>query len=148
VAQYEKLINLSLLSEFLTKAKTIFAPKITASGILKGDGSGGVSVATAGTDYATPAQVNAKYTKPSGGIPDSDIASASTWNAKGTYNKPSGGIPDTDIASASTWNAKASTTSVPASASVDASTGVMSFKNSGGTQLFTVTLPKYNGEVV
>lgn len=108
MAQYEKLINLSLLSEFLTKAKTIFAPKITASGILKGNGSGGVSVATAGTDYATPAQVNAKYTKPSGGIPDSDIASASTWNGKGTYSKPSGGIPDSDIASASTWNAKAS----------------------------------------
>lgn len=124
MAQYEKLINLSLLSEFLTKAKTIFAPKITASGILKGDGNGGVSVATAGTDYATPAQVNAKYTKPSGGIPDSDIASASTWNAK------------------------AASTSVPASASVNTSTGVMSFKNSGGTQLFTVTLPKYNGEVV
>lgn len=46
------------------------------------------------------------YSKPSGGIPDSDIASAATWNAKGTYNKPSGGIPDSDIASAATWNAK------------------------------------------
>ena len=56
MAQYEKLINLSLLSEFLTKAKTIFAPKITASGILKGDGNGNVSAATAGTDYVTPAQ--------------------------------------------------------------------------------------------
>jgi len=56
VAQYEKLINLSLLNQFLTKAKTIFAPKITASGILKGDGAGNVSAATAGTDYATPAQ--------------------------------------------------------------------------------------------
>ena len=54
------------------------------SGILKGDGAGNVSAATAGTDYATPAQVNAKYTKPSGGIPDSDIASAATWNAKAT----------------------------------------------------------------
>lgn len=49
--------------------------KINASGILKGDGSGGVSAATAGTDYATPAQVNAKYTKPSTGIPASDLAS-------------------------------------------------------------------------
>lgn len=37
------------------------------------------------------------YTKPSGGIPDSDIASASTWNAK--YSKPSGGIPASDLAS-------------------------------------------------
>ena len=56
MAQYDKLINLGLLSQFLTKAKTIFAPKITASGILKGDGNGGVSAATAGTDYTTPAQ--------------------------------------------------------------------------------------------
>ena len=29
------------------------------------------------------------------------------WNNKGTYSKPSDGIPDSDIASASTWNAKA-----------------------------------------
>ncbi|MBQ3990585.1 MAG: hypothetical protein II630_07050, partial [Bacteroidales bacterium] len=41
--------------------------KITASGILKGDGAGGVSSATAGTDYATPQQVSDKYTKPSDG---------------------------------------------------------------------------------
>ena len=34
--------------------------KITAAGILKGDGAGGVSSAKAGTDYATPAQVAAK----------------------------------------------------------------------------------------
>ena len=54
MAQYDKLINLGLLSQFLTKAKTIFAPKITASGILKGDGSGNVSAATAGADYLAP----------------------------------------------------------------------------------------------
>ena len=34
--------------------------KITAAGILKGDGAGGVSAAKAGTDSATPAQVAAK----------------------------------------------------------------------------------------
>ncbi len=34
--------------------------KITAAGLLKGDGAGGVSAAEAGTDYATPAQVAAK----------------------------------------------------------------------------------------
>ena len=39
------------------------------------------------------------YNKPAGGIPDSDIASAETWNAKGTYSKPSGGIPKNDLAS-------------------------------------------------
>lgn len=44
--------------------------------------------------------VDALYKKPSGGIPDADIASAATWNAKGSYSKPSGGIPKTDLASA------------------------------------------------
>lgn len=76
--------------------------KITASGILKGDGSGGVTAATSGTDYGT-------YSKPSGGIPSSDMASAvqtSLGKADTAYQKPSGGIPDTDIASASTWNGK------------------------------------------
>jgi len=43
--------------------------------------------------------IAAKYTKPSGGIPDSDIASAAVWNTKGTYSKPSGGIPKSDLAS-------------------------------------------------
>ena len=37
--------------------------KITAAGILKGDGAGGVSAATAGTDYATPAQITAAKAK-------------------------------------------------------------------------------------
>ena len=36
--------------------------RITTSGLLKGDGAGGVSAAVAGTDYATPASV------PDGGI--------------------------------------------------------------------------------
>lgn len=40
--------------------------KVTAAGILKGDGNGGVSAAVAGTDYGT-------YSKPSGGIPSSDF---------------------------------------------------------------------------
>ena len=34
--------------------------KITAAGILKGDGAGGVSTAEAGTDYATPEQLAEK----------------------------------------------------------------------------------------
>lgn len=50
--------------------------KITASGILKGDGSGGVSSAAAGTDYATPQQVSEKYTKPADGIPSTDMTAA------------------------------------------------------------------------
>lgn len=43
--------------------------------LIKGDGTGGALEAEPGTDYATPEQVNAKYTKPSGGIPASDLAS-------------------------------------------------------------------------
>lgn len=50
----------------------------------------------------TVAEMNAvladKYEKPSGGIPDSDIASSAAWNAKGSYSKPSGGIPIIDLA--------------------------------------------------
>ena len=37
--------------------------KITAAGILKGDGAGGVLAAEAGTDYATPAQITAAKPK-------------------------------------------------------------------------------------
>lgn len=50
--------------------------KITANGILKGDGAGGVSSAVAGTDYATPQQVSEKYTKPDDGIPSTDMTAA------------------------------------------------------------------------
>ena len=68
---------------------------ITASGILKGDGQGGVSAATAGTDYGT-------YSKPSGGIPSTDMTSAvqtSLGKADTAYQKPSSGIPSSDMAS-------------------------------------------------
>lgn len=68
---------------------------ITASGILKGDGAGGVSAATPGTDYGT-------YSKPSGGIPSTDMTSAvqtSLGKADTAYQKPSGGIPASDLAS-------------------------------------------------
>lgn len=44
-------------------------PAITANGILKGDGNGNITAATAETDYGT-------YSKPSGGIPKSDLAAA------------------------------------------------------------------------
>lgn len=69
--------------------------KITANGILKGNGAGGVSAATPGTDYGT-------YSKPSGGIPSSDMASGvqtSLGKADTAYQKPSGGIPASDLAS-------------------------------------------------
>lgn len=68
---------------------------ITASGILKGDGQGGVSAAVAGTDYGT-------YSKPSGGIPSTDMTSTvqtSLGKADTAYQKPSSGIPSSDMAS-------------------------------------------------
>lgn len=63
------------------------------------DASGNVITAT----YATKAENNAKYTKPSTGIPESDLANAvqtSLGKADTAYQKPSGGIPKTDLASA------------------------------------------------
>lgn len=65
--------------------------KITTSGILKGNGSGTISAATAGTDYAAPS-------------------------------------------------------SVVTQASIDAN-GLITYKNSSGTSLFTLQLPLYNGGV-
>ena len=52
----------------LTPADLGAQPLITAAGLLKGNGSGGISAAGAGTDYGT-------YSKPAGGIPASDLAS-------------------------------------------------------------------------
>lgn len=99
-----------------------YQTKITATGLLKGDGDGGIASAVAGTDYGT-------YSKPVSGIPKTDMASdvqtslgkadtalqtapvtsvnnktgAVTLNASdvgaGTYSKPSGGIPSTDMSS-------------------------------------------------
>ena len=54
------------------------------------------------TDFATPADVNAKYTKPGSGIPTSDLASGvqtSLGKADSAYQKPGGGIPASDLAS-------------------------------------------------
>ena len=55
------------------------------------------------SDFATPSDVNAKYTKPQNGIPSSDMASAvqtSLGKADSAYQLPSGGIPSSDMASA------------------------------------------------
>ena len=63
------------------------------------DASGNVITTT----YATKAENNAKYTKPSTGIPKTDLASAvqaSLGKADSAYQKPSTGIPKGDLASA------------------------------------------------
>ena len=67
----------------------------SSSAILKGDGSGGVTAATAGTDYMTPANVSDNYvplSKSSGGsvvtITDSPLLNSNTFSieaANGSY---------------------------------------------------------------
>lgn len=53
--------NKALSSDITLDASDVGAqPTIAANGILKGDGAGGVSAATPGTDYATPAQLDDK----------------------------------------------------------------------------------------
>lgn len=90
-----KVNNKALSADISLDASDVGAQAaITASGILKGDGAGGVSAAVAGMDYGT-------YSKPSGGIPSSDMTSAvqtSLGKADSAYQKPSGGIPASDLA--------------------------------------------------
>lgn len=88
--------------------------KITASGILKGNGTGGVSAATPGTDYATPSQIPTVPSASDSTPQDLGTATPGTSNDYsradhvhtkptpadiGAYVKPSGGIPASDLAS-------------------------------------------------
>lgn len=68
-----KKFTFSVVLEWL---KTALQTKITASGILKGNGAGGVSTATPGTDYATPAMIPTQA---------SDIGAAERFHAS-AYN--------------------------------------------------------------
>lgn len=88
--------------------------KITASGILKGDGQGGVSAATAGTDYqapltagtdyATPAQLADKANTGQIGYPESGTTASRNYSA-GDYICWNGltYTADTAIASGATF---------------------------------------------
>ena len=62
--------------------------KITASGILKGDGNGGVSAATSGTDYALPSAIPSAYTS-TPAMDGTGVAGSSTSYAKGDHVHPS-----------------------------------------------------------
>lgn len=85
----------------------ILGDNTTALGLTAGDNvtlsnsSGTVTIAATDTTYESK-------TAASGGTAVSLVTTGEkyTWNNKGTYSKPSGGIPDSDIASAATWNAK------------------------------------------
>lgn len=62
----------------------------TANGLLKSDGSGGVSAAVAGTDYATPAQiptVPSAYTSNPEALGTARPGSATSW-ARGDHVHP------------------------------------------------------------
>ena len=72
---------------------------ITSSGTIAITFASGYSLPTTAKQNAW----DAKYNKPSGGIPKTDLASAvqtSLGKADTAYQKPSGGIPKTDLASA------------------------------------------------
>lgn len=60
-----KVNNKELSSDITLTASDVGAqPTITASGILKGDGAGGVSAATSGTDYQAPLTAGTDYATP------------------------------------------------------------------------------------
>lgn len=61
--------------------------KITASGILKGNGSGGVSAAVAGTDYALPSAIPEAYTSNPAMDGTASAGSSTQW-AKGDHVHP------------------------------------------------------------
>ena len=64
----------------------------STTNLLKGDGNGGAVAAVPGTDYLVSHQSLAAYRTAAA----QDVIDA----GKGTYSKPSGGIPKTDLASA------------------------------------------------
>lgn len=74
----------------LTASDVGAQPTITASGILKGDGSGGISVAVAGTDYQTPLVAGTDYATPAM-IPSVPDPSDATPQALGTAAAGSSG---------------------------------------------------------
>lgn len=98
---------------YLPKATTASSAEAATFGFANYDSSlvsymVGISGTTAIVSYneidvATEAQVNAKYTKPSSGIPESDLSAdvqTSLGKADTAYQKPSTGIPESDLASA------------------------------------------------
>ena len=84
-------LELNELQENIDASKQDY---ITAQGILKGDGSGGVSTAVAGTDYATPEQLNGKLDKTGGTINGALTVSGTLTVSTGTLYANSGiGLP-------------------------------------------------------
>lgn len=83
--------NKSLSSDITLTASDVNAqPTITASGILKGDGAGGVTAATPGTDYATPTQLAGKAPFSAGIFPGTSSTAGGTQAKVGTVPDLSG----------------------------------------------------------
>lgn len=67
--------------------------EITASGILKGDGAGGVSAATAGTDYQAPLTAGTDYATPAQLADKAAKADLTSIQASGATNTTGAAIP-------------------------------------------------------
>ena len=67
--------------------------EITASGILKGDGQGGVSAAVAGTDYQAPLTAGTDYATPAQLADKASKADLTSIQATGTTNTTGAAIP-------------------------------------------------------
>lgn len=81
--------NKALSADITLAASDVGAqPEINVSGILKGDGNGGVSAAVAGTDYATPASIPSAYTSNPEMDGTASAGSSGAW-AKGDHVHPS-----------------------------------------------------------
>ena len=76
-----------------------------------GGSAGQVLKKASANDYSVEWADDTTYESKAAASGGTDVSLVTTgekyiWNNKGTYSKPSGGIPDSDIASAATWNAK------------------------------------------
>lgn len=86
-----KVNNKALSTDITLTASDVGAqPKVNVSGILKGDGSGGISAAVAGTDYQTPLEAGTDYATPAM-IPSVPDPSDATPQALGTAAAGSSG---------------------------------------------------------
>lgn len=103
-------------------------PKITVNGILKGDGTGAISSADAGVDYATLAQVNSKADK---SVAKSVNIAVADWTASGNV------FTATKAVAGLTANDKIIVTAAPANFNIWAESKVYCSAQSGQNLTFT-----------
>lgn len=89
-----KVNNKPLSSDITLSAADVGAqPTITASGILKGDGAGGVTAAQVGTDYQAPLKAGTDYATPAQLADKAAKADMTSIQATGTTNTTGAAIP-------------------------------------------------------